>query len=528
MLGRAIQGGDLRRLLIDAVRYGDRPDVRAKLYEKVDQSLDHDHLRRLLEDKALAHDTMDISKVQEIRGDMERAAARRLQPRYISQFFREAFSRLGGQLLERETDRYEITRVPAAARARDRQIGVGAPVLPRYERITFEKSLLNVPGKPIADLLCPGHPLLDATIDIVLEEHRTLLKRGALLVDRNDQTEEPRIMVMLEHAIHDDRRSPDGIKHVISRQMQFIEIGTDGNACLAGYAPYLDLEPATDEEKNLAQSTLEQHWREVDVESFAVSHASEHFVPRHFEEVRSRREDHINKTFAAVKDRLTKEINYWDARAADLKRQQEAGRQPKMNWPKAQARADELQVRLKNRLAELEKERRISKGVPHVIGGALVVPQGLLDRLAGKREGRDASLFARETSRIEQLAMKAVMEVERLLDHTPRDVSADKLGYDIESRDGETGLLRFIEVKGRVKGADTITVTTNEINTALNRPDEYILALVEVDDNDRTFTRYVHQPFQREPDFGVTSVNYSLRRLANRAVDPMAGREADS
>lgn len=53
----------------------------------------------------------------------------------------------------------------------------------------------------------------------------------------------------------------------------------------------------------------------------------------------------------------------------------------------------------------------------------------------------------------------------------PRDVSADKCGYDIESRVPTEGRLRFLEVKGRIQGATSVTVTRNEILTALNKPE---------------------------------------------------------
>ena len=58
------------------------------------------------------------------------------------------------------------------------------------------------------------------------------------------------------------------------------------------------------------------------------------------------------------------------------------------------------------------------------------------------------------------------MATERALGHEPRDVSAAKVGYDVESRDGRTGRLRFIEVKGRAGDAETVTVTHQEIRTA--------------------------------------------------------------
>ena len=116
--------------------------------------------------------------------------------------------------------------------------------------------------------------------------------------------------------------------------------------------------------------------------------------------------------------------------------------------------------------------------------------------------------------------MAAVMQAERELGYIPRDVSADKCGYDIESSIPGTGKLRFIEVKGRVKGAETVTVTKNEVLTALNKPDDFILAIVEVDGAE-AMTHYITRPFQREPDFGVTSMNYDLARLLTKGVIPV-------
>jgi hypothetical protein len=115
------------------------------------------------------------------------------------------------------------------------------------------------------------------------------------------------------------------------------------------------------------------------------------------------------------------------------------------------------------------------------------------------------------------------MEVERALGFEPIDREFDKLGYDIESRivaGPDKGRLRFIEVKGRVTGADTVTVTKNEILTSLNKPDDFILAMVEFLDGDTHHVHYLRRPFQREPDFGVTSVNYNFAELLARAGEP--------
>ncbi|NUO83876.1 DUF3883 domain-containing protein, partial [candidate division KSB1 bacterium] len=102
----------------------------------------------------------------------------------------------------------------------------------------------------------------------------------------------------------------------------------------------------------------------------------------------------------------------------------------------------------------------------------------------------------------------------------PLDREHEKLGYDIESRVPGTGKLRFIEVKGRAAGSATITVTKNEILYSLNKPEDFILAIIEFHDDGTHRVHYVRQPFQREPDFGVTSVNYDLEEILAKAEVP--------
>ncbi len=556
VLGKAIAGTELRELLIQAIRYGDRPDVRAKLDQMVSR-LDQDKLLELLEERALARDSMDASKVQQIREDMERAEARRLQPHFIASFFIEAFQQLGGTIRLREPKRYEITHVPAVIRNRDRQIGLREPISRTYERVCFEKGLISVPGKPLATFVCPGHPLLDAVLDLIQERHRDLLKQGAVLVDENDPGEQVRALVYLEHSIQDASTDASGKRRVVSRRMQYVEILDEGEPQRhkehegsirdAGYAPYLNYRPISPEEKELLETNntlCPPCLCGSDIETSATGYAITHLVPDHLQEVRQRKEELIDKTIRAVKERLTKEINHWDQRAEDLKQQEAAGKvNAKINSSKARARADELESRLQKRLTDLEQERRLSPLPPVVVGGALVVPFGLLQRLQGKRQS-EPSLFARETKRIEMLAMDAVMALERRLGNEPQDVSQKKCGYDIESRIPGTNeapsRIRFIEVKGRIEGAETVTVSKNEILTALNKPENFVLALVQVPKSedfsegdafkalaskgkyrvgdDGCVVRYVTRPFEKEPDFSAHSVNYDWRELWERGT----------
>jgi SNF2 family DNA or RNA helicase len=515
------EGKPLRDLLIQAIRYGDQPEVRARLTTVLDHALDRGQLQDLLEERALAVEAMDASRVHRIREDMERAEARRLQPHYIESFFLESFRRLGGTAKQREPRRYEITHVPAPVRARDRLIGIGEPVLPRYERIAFEKSLVTPQGQPLAAFVCPGHPLLDSVIDLTLERNRDLLKRGALLVDERDTGTRPRVLFYLEHAVQDAGLTRSGERRVVSKRMLYVELDADGTTRHVHYAPYLDYRPLAENEPDIEAilDLPECAWISRDLEQKAQGHAVAHVVPEHLAEVRAGKLALIAKTEAAVKERLTKEITYWDHRAEQLKLQEQAGQHnARLNSGEARKRADGLQVRLQKRLDELKLEARISPLPPVVLGGLLVVPMGLLAILKGQQIPTPTS--PTDTQAAAAKARAIVMEVERCLGFEPVDRELEKLGYDVESRVLGTGKLRFIEVKGRITGAPTITVTRNEILYSLNKPDDFILAIVEFLDGDAHRVHYVRQPFQREPDFGVTSVNYDFAELLGRSKAP--------
>jgi len=515
------EGSPLRDLLIQAIRYGEQPEVRERLHKVIDQALDRQRLEGLIEDRALTHEVIQASRLQKIREDMDRAEARRLQPHYVESFFLGAFRLLNGKVHPRESGRYEVTHVPAAIRNRDRLIGRGAPVLQRYERITFEKSLVQRPGMQTAAFLCPGHPLLEATIDLVLEHHRDLLRRGAILVDDSDSGAQPRVMFCLEHAITDASILPSGERRTISRRLLYIEIDRNLNVRHSRYAPYLDYRPLRPDEPQPEQilSHSACGWISRDLEALVQRHAVEGLVREHLAEVKESRLEMIRKTREAVKERLTREIAYWDHRAQELRLQEAAGRpNAKLNSQEAARRADELQIRLQRRMEELDQEERISALPPLVVGGVVVVPAGFLAQLAGQPAVELP--VTRNTQAIAARAGEIILEVERRLGYQPADVESERLGYDIESRDPRTGRLRFIEVKGRDGDASTVTVTRNEILTSLNKPDSYILAIVEFLADGSHRVHYIRNPFHREPDFGVTSVNYNLAELLARAEQP--------
>ena len=512
-------GKPLRDLMIEAIRYGDLPEVRQRLDLAVECATDKEHVRSLLDDNALAKDSMDTTRVAKVREEMERAEAARLQPHFVESFFMEAFRQLGGAIKERESRRFEITNVPAAIRNRDRQIGQGDAVQPRYERVVFEKQFISPPGKPMGAFICPGHPLLDAVLDLTMERNRDLLKRGAILIDDRDPGVGPRVMFFLEHAIQDASVLPSGERRTISKRLLYVEMNERGDVKHLNYAPYLDYRPLKSDEPSVDElfKRDDLNWITHGLEKRALEYAIGDVVPTHIKDVRDRRMSLIEKTRAAVQDRLTKEIMYWDHRSNVLLEKERAGKGDRLNSGEARRRADELQTRLRNRLHELSKESQISAVPPVVLGGIVVLPAGYMAVLKGKS---NPNTHAIDTQISATKARAVVMEMERSLGFDPVDRELDKLGYDIESRIRDTGKLRFIEVKGRVANADTVTVTRNEIQYSLNKPDDFILAMVSFHADQSTTVKYLRNPFRREPDFGVTSVNYNFAELLARAEDP--------
>ena len=509
----------LRDLLIEAVRYGNDPKVKAHLNEVVDHTINRDEFQKLIEENTLTDDVMDVHTVMTIREDMERMEAHKLQPHFIEAFFVEAFQSVGGKIRRREKGRYEITFVPYAVRNRDMQIGYGEPVLNRYERVCFDKKFCMSQGLAPAALICPGHPLLDATLDLIRERSVDVMKRGAVFVDENDYGSAARLLFYIEDSVQDGILLKDGGRRTISKRVHFVELEEGGNAAGAGYAPYLDYRAAEEDEStavlNWAKS---QKWLCSGVEDTAKTYAITNLVPAHFAEVKTRKEAMLDKTAKAVKERMTAEIQYWDYRAGELQQKEAAGKtNAKLNSKLAARRADDLTIRMQVRLAEIEKERRISPMPPVVTGGALIIPKGLLRTLMGKE--LPGTFGTGDRQAVEYAAMNAVIQIEKSLGYQPKDVSAVKCGYDVESYVPEgqrtcmtSHALRMIEVKGRAKGATTVTVSKNEILTALNKPEEFILAIVEVDGKN-TRVIYLKRPFKNAPDFTATSVNYDIQDL---------------
>ena len=363
-------------------------------------------------------------------------------------------------------------------------------------------------------------------IDLTLERYRGLLSQGAVLVDESDRHDSPRVLVTLRHRVRDGHTTRHGRPQSISERLQFVWLDPDGRAVDGGAAPYLDCRGADDEERERLAGLMDEPWLKEPLEEQARALAITHLVPRHLREVREVRLAELDKIEAAVKERMRREIMHLQHRALELETAERAGKRPRLNSANVRRQAEVLRDRLELRLADIARQRDIAPLPPEVCGAALVVPARLL-RPAGDDEaaGGAAAADALARAEVEAMAMRAVMDREKSLGYEPRDISNENRGYDIESRGPDTGRLRFIEVKGRRADARAITITRNEMLTALNAAESYILAVVLVDGGSVRPPLYLRNPapiFGSEPNFHEVSRQISTRAL-EAAAQPEQG-----
>ncbi|UDH01741.1 helicase-related protein [Rhodococcus opacus] len=491
VLGEAFRDQPLHKLLMDAIRYGDDPARLQELNRTVDAEVAKG-LDDLLAERALAKESLTPHELDLLRRQMDEARARRLQPYYVELFFRDAFKRVGGRMARREKGRYEIANVPAQVRQRQRP-GAALPIATRYERVTFDPEQVDADDVRRAELLAPGHPLLDTVLDATIEAHRKAMEAGTVLFDSSDPGTEPRLIVALTGEIL------DGTGQVASKRFEFITLTPAGGAEVSGPAPYLDLQPLPEDLRLFADHVLDGGWLTAGVEQLAASWAIAHAQPGHLQQVRERLLPLIEKTRTAVTQRLKQQINYLYSEATRLRDSPETGRpgrprKQRQSPDRLEARARDLEARLEHRTALLAAEAQLVASPPTVMGAALVIPAGLVP-------GEIAS-HARETARVERRAVDKVLAAERALGRDPVEMSHNNPGYDIRST-APDGRSVFIEVKGRITGADDVTITLNEVLLGKNVPAAHRLALVEVspDGPEHDQLRYLAEHF-RSIDLG--------------------------
>ncbi len=492
VLGTSLGDLSLTKVLREAIRYGEQPEVKARMWEIIDEGVSAG-LQELLDDEALANEALAPNDLETLRRQMEDAKAKRLQPHFIRDAFREAFDRVGGRIERREKGRYEITHVPAAVRERAGR----APIARRYERITFDVATVHVHGAPRAELLAPGHPLHDAVLHLIIAQYGAVLDRGTVLT--SDTVREPTLLVGVLNEVKDSTGA------TVSKRFGYSFVGEDGITHEAGSAPYLDFAPADEGQRQSGAALSWLTQRERDAVSWVIAEQ----LPTFASEVTARRTTEFERVRERVATRLTREVNrlYTEALKTDV--DAAAGKRVRYSSETLRRRAEELEQRRVTRLALIDRQLAMSPVSPRITAVALVMPE-----MHGEvSSGPIVSAVAR--AEVERRGVDAVLAAERALGRRPEEQAHNNPGFDVFSRATEGPSLR-IEVKARIEGSDTFTITRTEVLTALNAAPDHRLALVRVSPDGAGLdqVRYIGNAFEGvEPtwltDFDVVSQNLS-------------------
>lgn len=502
VLGEAFIETPLRELLMEAIRYGEQDEVRAKMHEVIDHQV-ADGLKELLEERALASEHLADADLAKLRAAMDEARARRLQPHYIELAFKAAFTRLGGRIARRERGRYEIANVPAQIRASKFQ-----PIATKYDRVAFDLEYVHSEELSRADLLAPGHPLHDAVMDEAIRLLGGTLNHGTVLVSAT--LEEPHLLVGVVEEV------ADATGAAVARRFGYAYVDSLGTVTPAGPAPYLDCVAAPD--TPVVDAARRLPWL-ADAEDRATSWIITTQLPEYLAEVQPRRAAELAKTRELVVRRLEGERDRMLLDAAVASEKEQAGEKPKESAESLNRKAVELDMRLRNRLDLLEQQALMSTKPPRIITAALVLPVSMVD----DQLPPSAPIHAKETKEVERRGVELVLARERALGRTPVEQSFNNKGFDILSYDASGDTYR-IEVKARLDGAKDFFVTHNEVMVGKNAAPRYRLALVNVDPRgpDHDEVRYLGDPFSSTDlgDFAATGVRGHWNKMWDKGTEP--------
>ncbi len=475
VLGEAFAETPLRRLLADAIQYGERPDVRARMNEVIDHTVG-DGVKGLLDEQALASQHMSDADLAALRAAMDEARARRLQPHYIESAFTAALTRVGGRIARRETGRYEVAHVPGPIRASPH-----GPIATRYDRVAFDPVRVQPGDLSRADLLAPGHPLHDAVMAEVIGWLGPALDAGTVLV--SPAADDPRLLVGAVEEV------ADATGEGVARRFGYVFVDAAGVVSPAGPAPYLDCFAAP--EAAAAAAVRSSPWLAV-AERQAASWIADQGLPAYVAEVAARRRVELARTRELVASRLRGESERLVLEAAIAAERERAGERPQESSAALGRRAAELDRRLDLRLELLERQAAMSARPPVVVTAALVLPATMIE------DGHPSvpPRHAKETKAVERRGVELVMAREFELGRSPVEQAFNNPGYDILSTAPNGDTFR-IEVKARLAGAKEFHVTHNEVLTGKNAVPRYRLALVRVDPRGAEYddVRYLDDPF---------------------------------
>ena len=411
---------------------------------------------------------VDYSRARRLK---QQSDSRRLQPLYIHEFFDKAFTRLGGKYEKIAEDTFRITALPqdlADALRDSHNLSAGGinGALFFFDKQRYLDFRFANPAFGKAHYIDPGSTLFDTLVDVVCKKFRSAALRGTLLAD--PAATEPDFAFLVKTQITDARRrAPAAVQLSLvlgSDKDSFSETSPARLIDFADPAAFPQLAPELPADAVPADAVRD--WAD---ENLAIPLCSE--TQNHADAELAKRREYIETAFSELTVPVSTKIN--ELQGKDIR-----GRLTEKDRQRLEERTrelDDIRRRRKTRLAAPDlaaPEFQIE--APEVLGCAYIVPAknavpadpaDTADTAANEKNSPaaaddDENLSAEAKKHTERVAMELVIALEKAAGRTPEDVSAQNLGYDIESRAAD-GSRRCIEVKGRAHTGN-IVLTPNE------------------------------------------------------------------
>ena len=388
---------------------------------------------------------------------------RRLQPIYIQLFFVRAFKFLGGEYEETLPGIYKITKIPER--------------LQKYIRATYkedfsENSLFCFDKRIFLDYrdktllaqnglakkthyINPGNKLFDSLIAVVRNDFKGEMLKGTILISPEDK--EPYFAYYVKCQVTGALDPNTNEDKILDENLSLVQDFGNEYYVQTSPAKYLNMVPPNEFAKPVeppAETNTDGvvGWA---LESIAEG-LHDQVLQREKEDYDERRKFLLSGFDRALND-LDVQISELNGKLWNAGDKQAQSIQEKLN--KKYRLQEELRAKRAERLALLDEGPVVNYPPPEVLGCAYVIPLTQVEYKQHFGMSRD--------DEVEAIAMKVAMDYETSHGRTPKDVSADNVGYDVRSVDSDGVSMRYIEVKGR-SGTDGVMLSENEKNRLEN------------------------------------------------------------
>ncbi len=449
VVGEVLPVAHVERVLRDyyAGKLGD-----ADLEERMLRDVDAGRFRAICQNalEGLASETLNLEMLIERRA---RAQERRVVPETIARFLREAaeFVPLAVKTVPNVPHAFEPARTPARLRRYEQDPDWKLPALAaRYPRCSTDREVAETEK---LEWVTPGHPLFEAIRRHTHARALDVLGTGATFYSL--QHESPARIDFYRG------RAVDGLGQVVHERLFAVEIPEGGEPRLQEPGLLGNFVPADPPAQMPTVATLPE----------MTTWLHEHALAPFLEEARTDRLSEVDRVSAHVELSLTELLQRADeeiGRAAADVEQKLPGAEGR--FAQAESRHAELLARRERRRLDLDRQRALTLQAVERIASVLTLPHP-------EREASEVR-HLRPNFETEAIAMRVVIEHERVQGRQVCDVSDKNLGCDITSLDLRSGDLRLIEVKGLGAPTGTILLTPNERRVAEDRPDCFWLYVV--------------------------------------------------